>query len=417
MKKSFSKLSVLLLIFVISVNILSGCSIVYKTLKNRLLNDDFFGVSSSSSGDSSLSLGNSSSYNNFPSSSKASSSSSKVSSSLVPTRGAVWQDFSIISFDYPKGTEINDTVGIFNIIRCKSNTSAGKTVTEGSRSDTTFTGAVQLPKNGSNTDKCISFIVPYECGILEIYANCGTTGIVSASLFVEINGNSNSLTCPNANIVCNTIEVTGGQEVILYAGANGTINVWGIAIFPGLSGNVGSSSSNASFSSSQGGGNSFSSSYQSSNSPFIPSVGSIWQDFSELATIEGKGTEITATESIFTITCGKASISSGKTVTEGSKAGTCFTGAVLLGKNGTPTDKCIAFMVPTGCATLEIYVDCATNGVTICGYIAEIDGAHNVLSCAYGSIACNTIEVTGGQEIVLYASDVGSIRIWGINIY
>ncbi len=151
--------------------------------------------------------------------------------------------------------------------------------------------------------------------------------------------------------------------------------------------------------------------------PSVPSVGAVWKDFSALANAEGHGIEFTAVDGIFTITRGKGTVNKGKTVDHGSKAGTTFTGAVQLGKNGSATDKCISFVVPEGYTTLEIYATCGSSGVITTTYTVVVGGINNELSCSNLSIGCNTISVSGGQQVTIYAGSDSSINVWGICIY
>lgn len=150
----------------------------------------------------------------------------------------------------------------------------------------------------------------------------------------------------------------------------------------------------------------------SSSTP-APVGGAVWQDFSAIANAQGKGTEFSAVEGIFTITRGKASTSSGKTVKEGTKAGTSFTGGVQVGKNGTAADKSIAFTVPAGCTTVEVYVNSASTGVDGDFYVS-VNGVPSTYPCTNASITAVTISVSAGAQVAVYGSASVSTNVWGI---
>ena len=163
--------------------------------------------------------------------SQAPASQAPTSVTPAPNPGAeTWMDFSALATSYGKGTEFSCVEGIFTITRGKGTTSSGKTVKEGTKAGTSFTGGVQLGKNGTATDKCIAFTVPAGCTSIEVYANCGSTGVTAGGYTVQVNGTANALTCPNANIACGTVTVAGGDSVVIFGGADGSINVWGILV-------------------------------------------------------------------------------------------------------------------------------------------------------------------------------------------
>lgn len=145
-----------------------------------------------------------------------------------------------------------------------------------------------------------------------------------------------------------------------------------------------------------------------------PGAGAVWQDFSALGVAQGKGTEFSAVEGIFTITRGKAQTSSGKTVKEGTKAGTSFTGGVQLGKNGTATDKCITFVMPEGCTSIEVYANCGSSSLTSCGFYVDVNGVPTASTAPYASIAALPFSVAAGSTVTIYSGADGSLNVWGI---
>lgn len=145
-----------------------------------------------------------------------------------------------------------------------------------------------------------------------------------------------------------------------------------------------------------------------------PGAGAVWQDFSALGVAQGKGTEFSAVEGIFTITRGKAQTSSGKTVKEGTKSGTSFTGGVQLGKNGTATDKCITFVMPEGCTSIEVYANCGSSSLTSCGFYVDVNGVPTASTAPYASIAALPFSVAAGSTVTIYSGSDGSLNVWGI---
>lgn len=146
----------------------------------------------------------------------------------TPAGQEVWQDFSSVA-SKGKGTEFSEQIGIFNIVRGKVATSGGKTVKEGTKTGTSFTGAVQLGKNGSATDKCITFTVPEGLTTLELYVYSASSD-VDGDFNVSVNGTVTAYPCSNANITCVTITVKGGDAIALYGGAAVSTNIWGILV-------------------------------------------------------------------------------------------------------------------------------------------------------------------------------------------
>ncbi len=216
------KLALVLAIVLVACMLVVGC---------QKVGDETSSSNAGNNATSSVAGGNNDGSSEVPASSEAPASSQTPTTPNTPSAGAVWQDFSALANAQGKGTEFTGTEGIFTITRGKATTSSGKTVKEGSKAETSFTGGIQLGKNGSATDKCISFTVPAGCTTVEIYANCGSTGVTAGGYTAQVNGTANALSCPNANIVCNTVAVSGGQTVILFGGADGSINIWGIYIY------------------------------------------------------------------------------------------------------------------------------------------------------------------------------------------
>ena len=125
----------------------------------------------------------------------------------------------------------NQTVGgvEFVITRGKLKDSKGKTVTEGTKSGTSFTRAYQLGKNGTADDKSIKFTVPAGCTSVEIYVNSGSSG-TDGTFVVAINGTAADKDCKNANVTCVTVAVAAGDQVALYGNSTVSANIWGILI-------------------------------------------------------------------------------------------------------------------------------------------------------------------------------------------
>ncbi|MGN0819314.1 MAG: leucine-rich repeat protein [Christensenellaceae bacterium] len=141
----------------------------------------------------------------------------------------IWEDFSYIANAFGKGTEFSAVEGIFTITNGKAYTSAGRTVKEGTKAGTIFTGSVQVTKNGSATDKCITFTVPEAYTTIELYINGASAGI-DGEFYVSVNGVPTSYPCVNSNVTAVTVSVSAGAQVAIYGGSVVSTNVWGILL-------------------------------------------------------------------------------------------------------------------------------------------------------------------------------------------
>ncbi len=95
---------------------------------------------------------------------------------------------------------------------------------------TSFTGGVQVGKNGSAADKSITFTVPAGCTKIEIYANSASSG-VDGDYSVSVNGAASVVPCLNASITCYTATVAAGDNIAIYGNSSVSTNIWGIYIY------------------------------------------------------------------------------------------------------------------------------------------------------------------------------------------
>ena len=146
----------------------------------------------------------------------------------TPSAGGSTVKFDTIVANTTNSKGADAFTGEFNgltITAADVKVSSGKAAKSGSLNGTTFTGNyLQLGKNGSATNKCISFTAS-QTGTVEIYANCGSTGVEAGVLYFGSESVSN---VKNSQLDAFTFSVTAGTTYTLYAGAAGSINVFAI---------------------------------------------------------------------------------------------------------------------------------------------------------------------------------------------
>ena len=146
----------------------------------------------------------------------------------TPSAGGSTVKFDTIVANTTNSKGADAFTGEFNgltITAADVKVSSGKTAKSGSLNGTVFTGNyLQLGKNGSATNKCISFTAS-QTGTVEIYANCGSSGVEAGVLYF---GSESVSTVKNSQLDAFTFSVTAGTTYTLYAGAAGSINVFAI---------------------------------------------------------------------------------------------------------------------------------------------------------------------------------------------
>ena len=146
----------------------------------------------------------------------------------TPSAGGSTVKFDTIVANTTNSKGADAFTGEFNgltITAADVKVSSGKAAKSGSLNGTTFTGNyLQLGKNGSATNKCISFTAS-QTGTVEIYANCGSSGVEAGVLYFGSESVSN---VKNSQLDAFTFNVTAGTTYTLYAGAAGSINVFAI---------------------------------------------------------------------------------------------------------------------------------------------------------------------------------------------
>lgn len=146
----------------------------------------------------------------------------------TPSAGGSTVKFDTIVANTTNSKGADAFTGEFNgltITAADVKVSSGKTAKSGSLNGTVFTGNyLQLGKNGSATNKCISFTAS-QTGTVEIYANCGSSGVEAGVLYF---GSESVSTVKNSQLDAFTFNVTAGTTYTLYAGAAGSINVFAI---------------------------------------------------------------------------------------------------------------------------------------------------------------------------------------------
>ncbi|MBQ2716999.1 MAG: hypothetical protein IJF75_00165 [Clostridia bacterium] len=146
----------------------------------------------------------------------------------TPSAGGSTVKFDTIVANTTNSKGADAFTGEFNgltITAADVKVSSGKPAKSGSLNGTVFTGNyLQLGKNGSATNKCISFTAS-QTGTVEIYANCGSTGVEAGVLYFGSESVSN---VKNSQLDAFTFSVTAGTTYTLYAGAAGSINVFAI---------------------------------------------------------------------------------------------------------------------------------------------------------------------------------------------
>ena len=133
-----------------------------------------------------------------------------------------------------KGTVITGTLFATNDIKSvgsnKVTTSGGRTAHDGTMNGTTFTVAVQLQK-GTTTgfaEKSIQFTTTVANQTVEIYVNCGSSGVDGTLYFCNAAGDISNHAVPNDGLTVVTLTVATPGSYAIHTNNDATMNVWGI---------------------------------------------------------------------------------------------------------------------------------------------------------------------------------------------
>ncbi len=174
------------------------------------------------------------------SSSSSSSTSTQPGSSDSSQGGGGGGSATVVAFfDFStlglaKGDAVNGLYNnnFYNIIAGVYTTStAGIAALDGSQQGHSFTGAVQLGKKGSFSNKSIQFTVTGACTI-EVYATRGSSTVASGNLsLVNQAGQTVATLQPTADLNVQVFQITtAGTYALCALDDVSSINVWGIAV-------------------------------------------------------------------------------------------------------------------------------------------------------------------------------------------
>ncbi len=151
--------------------------------------------------------------------------------SQAPAAEKGFVDFKAFTDIFASGDKGDADLGIFHVTNGQSSTSSGKTYKgAGSKDGYSFTGAAQLGKKGSATNKCVTFTLTSDATV-EVYATRGSKGIVTGNLTVTKDGAAfGSALVFEETIGMNSFTATAGNYALYVADDVSSINIFGIAV-------------------------------------------------------------------------------------------------------------------------------------------------------------------------------------------